>query len=163
MAVARNVLDGGQRYRLYEDADDLLGHLTFAEAALLADMDERSVRNAANPKLSDPLRTVVRGKRSLIPVEEARRWLAGRKGFVPTGANQPPEKPFVFARMVDMQLPRDLVLQVEHAACAAGVKPEELIRALLGDRGAAEAAAAKERFEQMLQNVKTHSRRSPES
>jgi hypothetical protein len=153
MAVARHVLDGGDRYRLYEDADHLLGRLTFAELALLADMDERSVRNAANPKLPDPLKSVVLGKRSLIPIEEAQRWLSGRKGFVPTGANQPPEKPFLFAKTVDVPLPTDLVRQLHFAADDAGMKPEDLIRTLLGDRGAAEAEAARVGLERVERAV----------
>jgi hypothetical protein len=32
----------------------------------------------------DPLKTETIGKRSLVNPEEAHRWLAGRKGFVPT-------------------------------------------------------------------------------
>lgn len=73
-----------------------MNHLTIAETALLANMDERSVRNAANPKLPDPLKTQQFGKRSLIDLKEARQWLAGRKGFIPTKAceetaQRPPE------------------------------------------------------------------------
>ena len=88
-ATARIVLDGAERRTDY--ATDVFGpgrgdfgYLTLAEVALLADMDERSVRNAANPKLPNPLNTQPVGRRSLVRPEEARRWLAGRKGFVPT-------------------------------------------------------------------------------
>lgn len=88
-AVARMVLDGGNRYTDYGTDEHGLGngewdHLTLAEIALLANMDERSVRNAANPKLPDPLKTEQIGKRSLVSPAEGRRWLAGRKGFIPT-------------------------------------------------------------------------------
>lgn len=88
-AIARIVLDGGDRYTDFGlDACGFglgdRGYLTLPEVSLLADMDEKSVRNAANPKLSDPLKTEQIGKRSLVSIEEARRWLAGRKGFVPT-------------------------------------------------------------------------------
>lgn len=88
-AIARIVLDGGDRYTDFGiDAYGIKfgdrGYLTLHEVSLLADMDEKSVRNAANPKLSDPLKTEQIGKRSLVSVEEARRWLPGRKGFVPT-------------------------------------------------------------------------------
>lgn len=81
-AVARHVLEGGERYSYFdlEEAD----YLTLAEIALLADMDERSVRNAANPKIPGALKTETIGKRSLVSITEARRWLAGRKGFIPT-------------------------------------------------------------------------------
>ena len=88
-AVARLVLDGGERTTDYA-VDEFgpgkgdFGYLTIPEIALLADMDERSVRNAANPKLADPLKAVQIGKRSLVEPKEAQRWLAGRKGFVAT-------------------------------------------------------------------------------
>lgn len=88
-AVARIVLDDGWRENDYGASEYGLlkgdmGRLTLAEIALLANMDERSVRNAANPKLPDPLKTELIGKRSLVSPAEARRWLAGRKGFIPT-------------------------------------------------------------------------------
>jgi hypothetical protein len=88
-AVARLVLDGGDRSTDYA-FDEFgpgkgdFGYLTLPEVALLADMDERSVRNAANPKLADPLKTVQIGKRSLVEPKEAQRWLEGRKGFIAT-------------------------------------------------------------------------------
>ena len=90
-AAARLVLDGADRRTDYA-TDEFgpgsgdFGYLTLAEVALLADMDERSVRNAANPKLPNPLMTEPVGRRSLVRPEEARRWLASRKGFVPTNA-----------------------------------------------------------------------------
>lgn len=89
MAVARVVLEGGERYTDYGAGEHGLGngdwgYLTLSEIALLADMDERSVRNAANPKVNDPLKTETVGKRSLVTPQEAKRWLAGRKGFTPT-------------------------------------------------------------------------------
>lgn len=88
-AAARLVLDGTDRRTDYATDEFGLGsgdfgYLTMAEVALLADMDERSVRNAANPKLPNPLMTEPVGRRSLVRPEEARRWLANRKGFVPT-------------------------------------------------------------------------------
>lgn len=88
-AVARMVLDGGWRHTDYGECENGMfkgdmGRLTIAEVALLANMDERSVRNAANPKLPDPLKTEQIGKRSLVKPEEGRRWLAGRKGYIPT-------------------------------------------------------------------------------
>jgi hypothetical protein len=88
-AAARLVLDGDDRRTDYA-TDEFgpgggdFGYLTLAEVALLANMDERSVRNAANPKLPNPLTTEPIGRRSLVRPEEARRWLATRKGFVAT-------------------------------------------------------------------------------
>lgn len=90
-AAARLALDGVDRRTDYASDEFGLGngdfgYLTMAEVALLADMDERSVRNAANPKLPKPLITEPVGRRSLVRPEEARRWLADRKGFIPTKA-----------------------------------------------------------------------------
>lgn len=123
-AVARMVLDGGRRCsdfgaNQYGVVNGDYGYLTLAEVALLANMDERSVRNAANPKLSDPLKTEQIGKRSLVTPEEARRWLAGRKGFIPTRAcevhvtQRPPE--------FDLQLAPELVEAIEREAEKAGL------------------------------------------
>lgn len=89
LAVARMVLDGGDRYTDYGASEYGIlqgdtGYLTFSEIAMLANMDERSVRNAANPKLPNPLKPELKGTRSLVKIEEACRWLAGRKGFTPT-------------------------------------------------------------------------------
>lgn len=110
-AVARLVLDGGERSTDYA-SDEFgpgkgdFGYLTLPEVALLADMDERSVRNAANPKLADPLKTVQIGKRSLVEPKEAQRWLAGRKGFVATRVieglipHRPPTYDLVFPQTV---------------------------------------------------------------
>ena len=124
ISVARVVLDGGERYSEYgTDTHGIgkgdWGYLTLAEVALLANMDERSVRNAANPKLTDPLKTEQVGKRSLVSPEEARRWLAGRKGFTPTKQYEgdQPIKPKEF----NMELPLDLAELIEREAKKTGV------------------------------------------
>lgn len=123
-AVARMVLEEGWRENDYGGSEygwrkGDMNHLTLGELALLANMDERSVRNAANPKLSDPLKTEQVGKRSLVNPEEARRWLAGRKGFVPTKESEervmqrPPE--------FDLELTPELVDALERKAKKAGL------------------------------------------
>lgn len=123
-AVARMVLDGGDRYSNFGAIEHGMmgsgyGYLTLSEIALLANMDERSVRNAANPKLPDRLKTEQVGKRSLVTPEEARRWLAGRKGFVPTKkpdgyiANRPPE--------FNLELNPEIVEAIERDAKKAGL------------------------------------------
>ncbi len=59
-------------------------HFSLFEIALLAGMGTiRSVRNATYDK-DDPLRTVKEGNKVLVEISEARRWLKGRRGFVPT-------------------------------------------------------------------------------
>ena len=123
-AVARIVLDGGDRHTDYgTDVHGLGkgdgGYLTLAEVALLANMDERSVRNAANPKLADPLKTTPIGKRSLVSVEEANRWLVGRKGFIPTHHSEtfvkhrPPEW--------DIEMPEEVLELIKQKAKDCGI------------------------------------------
>lgn len=84
-AIARHVLYGGSRDAAWEADLPPDGYLTIAEVALLANMDERSVRNAATKGAGEGrLVTVQVGKRSLVDINAARRWLSGRKAFVPT-------------------------------------------------------------------------------
>ncbi len=141
-AVARMVLDGGERYTDFGTVEYGLGkgnwgYLTLAEVALLANMDERSVRNAANPKLPDPLKTEPVGKRSLVTPEEARRWLASRKGFVPTqeskvsDVQRPPEW--------DIELTEELVEHLQREAEKAGLSfstylKKKLLRLVEGEQ-----------------------------
>jgi len=90
LAQARAILDGlATEGRFYRSAGDPPGNdmLTFAEVALLGDMDERSVRNAASKKDSGLVATSVdEGRKSFIKADAARSWLKDRKGFVPTRA-----------------------------------------------------------------------------
>lgn len=55
--------------------------LTFREVALLARVEERSVRNAASAK---ELETVRDDTRTYVHVDAARKWLSGRRGFIPS-------------------------------------------------------------------------------
>lgn len=83
-AVARHVLYGGERYTTPTELGVSWDCLSFHDIALLADMDEKSVRNAANPKNKDPLITTVSGRRTWITQRDARNWLVKRRGFVPS-------------------------------------------------------------------------------
>lgn len=135
-AVARMVLDGGHRATDYGIDEYGVGnstwdHLTLAEVALLANMDERSVRNAANPKLANPLKTTQVGKRSLVTPEEARRWLAGRKGFVPTqSVDFEPLKPVpeYNIQLGDLEFVKDLHRKAEEH----GMSLNHYLNAILG-------------------------------
>lgn len=133
-AVARMVLDGGDRFTDFGAGEfgvgnGDLGYLTLSEVALLANMDERSVRNAANPKLPDPLKTAQVGKRSLVNPEEARRWLSGRKGFIPTKKHEEavPQRPKEF----DLEVSEELVAIIEQQAKKAGVSFEAYFKKVL--------------------------------
>ena len=133
-AVARIVLDGGERYTDYGAGEFGIGkgdfgYLTLSEVALLANMDERSVRNAANPKLPDPLKTEQVGKRSLVTPQEARRWLSGRKGFVPTKAHEAAhiQRPLEF----DLELSQEFVGMIEREAQKSGLTFEQYLKKIL--------------------------------
>ena len=114
---------------LYDGDEEMSDFLTFAEVALLADMDEKSVRNAAYAGDASRLVTAKSGKNVRVSLEEARKWLLGRKGFVPTSTTpaQPPSelpiqvavKPATYERLVA-------------AAAAAEVSVEEFLDRSLG-------------------------------
>jgi hypothetical protein len=120
-AIARHVLEGGERYSL--SSEDEEGYLGLAEIALLAKMDEKSVRNAANSKNNDPLKTETIGKRSMVSVAEARRWLAGRKGYVSTQAtvNNPNEL------FVNLNLPKSLAETLKQKAEESGLSVADFL------------------------------------
>lgn len=133
MAVARVVLEGGERYTDYAAGEHGIGngdwgHLTLCEVALLADMDEKSVRNAANPKVNDPLKTETIGKRSLVTPQEAKRWLTGRKGYIATQQivdvkKQAPSKA--------IELPIDVIEALDLKAEQAGLSIAAFIKKII--------------------------------
>lgn len=134
IAVARMVLDGGERYTDYGASEHGIlqgdtGYLTFSEIAILANMDERSVRNAANPKLSNSLKTELKGVRSLVNIEEAGRWLAGRKGF--TASKLYAGSAVKRAPEFDIHIKPEQAMHIEQKAQEAGVSFEEYFNALL--------------------------------
>ena len=126
LAEARHLLDGGDSDMLKPDAPK--GYLSLRQLARLADMEERSVRNAANPKLADALVTEQYDKRTVVSLVEARRWLAGRKGFVPTQSAAPRSEP-----MIELPLPASIVSGLKAKAASIGVPVEALIRACLAN------------------------------
>ena len=62
-----------------------IGAFTIKQLATLANMDERSVRNAANPKNANPLVTS-RGAdgATMVARDDAIAWLTGRRSYRPT-------------------------------------------------------------------------------
>lgn len=80
-AVARHVLEGGERYAVFDEGLGASGMLTIAEVALLARMDERSARNEAG---KGALVTTVLGRRTGVTIADAKAWLSTRRGFRPT-------------------------------------------------------------------------------
>jgi hypothetical protein len=124
-AVARHILEGGKHYADHEasDLDDIaVDHLSINEVALLADMDERSVRNACNPKTPGALQTVAFGKRTMVTRQAAKLWLQGRKGYVPLSKGMPPRTSAPNAtQQIRVELPTALAEQVRASAAARGL------------------------------------------
>lgn len=125
LAEQRNVLDGHSRQLTAKDPAPA-GYFTIGELSLLAAMDERSVRNAANPKLgAAALITEQIGKRSLVAVPEARRWLAGRKGFKSTSISSRAKEPDeTFSTLL---LPTQTISRLEAIAKARGTSVDDLV------------------------------------
>ena len=61
--------------------DDLF---TLAEVSLLANMNEKSVRNATHQTKDDRLETTKVGGRTYVTAKAAAKWLNERRGFTPT-------------------------------------------------------------------------------
>ena len=80
---ARLILDGNERVYLpgINLPDDML---TLAEVAILADLDERTVRNATSKNATNRLETSVIESSIYIPRESARAWLQNKRGFIQT-------------------------------------------------------------------------------
>jgi hypothetical protein len=125
LGEARFVLEGGERQLGAGDARDVpKGHLTVYEVTALADMDIGSVRNAMSPKSPRHLVGHLHGTRAVITVAEARRWLAQRRGFVPT------TKPTSAARKtarVSIELPQQLADRLAQVAAEKGLSVERFL------------------------------------
>lgn len=72
---------------MFLSAEDNCGYLTLKEIALLGQMSERAVRNAAQPTAADQLKTQKKQNQTVVDANEALRWLKGRRGFVATRAD----------------------------------------------------------------------------
>jgi transcriptional regulator with XRE-family HTH domain len=80
---ARLVLDGAERVHLEGNSppEDML---SISEVALLADLDERTVRNATSINATNRLETALAGSTICIPRLAAIEWLKNKRGFVPS-------------------------------------------------------------------------------
>ncbi|MFO1315743.1 MAG: hypothetical protein U1F58_09070 [Burkholderiales bacterium] len=83
-SVARCVLDGGERFFYPHGTEIPDGVLTLAEVALLAGLDERTVRNATNKSAPNRLGTTFINSSLYVPREAALTWLPTKRGFRPT-------------------------------------------------------------------------------
>ena len=59
-------------------------YLTLFEIAVMAQMSEKSVRNATLLSAQDRLQTAKQGTRTVVAAAEALRWLSNRRSFIPT-------------------------------------------------------------------------------
>lgn len=83
------------RYALDQDNGETLD---IRQLALLADMTEGAVRNALSQKGDAGLQAIPKSKPVAIALDEARRWLSGRRGFTPT-PSRPSEDPMMNERL----------------------------------------------------------------
>lgn len=124
IAIARHVLHGGHRDITWEAELPADQYLSIGEIALLANMDEGSVRNAASKAAGDArLVTEQFGKRSFVEISAARAWLAGRKGFVPT-KEQGTEEPSLEISLKTLKV-------IASRAREAGMSVDDFVRAKL--------------------------------
>lgn len=88
LANARRVLEGGEGFSYFggtreDDANSRVGALTIHQMALLAGMEEMSIRAAANPKRANPLPTFSEEGRTRIAIDAAKAWLQSKERYVP--------------------------------------------------------------------------------
>jgi len=72
---------------MFLSGEDQSGYLTLKEIAVLGQMTERAVRNAAQPTAADQLQTRKEQNQTVVDSSEALRWLKGRRGFIATRAD----------------------------------------------------------------------------
>ncbi|MBA2659788.1 MAG: hypothetical protein H0U72_09685 [Nitrosospira sp.] len=111
------------RLRARHDLDDG-SSMSILDLALLADMSDRSVRNAVT--VEGPGRLLVDNK-GMVENAEARRWLSGRRGFVPTQKKEFPESLDEYPDQLDaLEIPPFV-----HQRLAKRFAPHEIDMALL--------------------------------
>lgn len=88
LANARNILEGGESFFHFSRAntkDDAAfdDRLTVRQLALLAGMEEMSIRAAANPKRTNVLRAITEDGRTRFELDVAKEWLRSKGRYVP--------------------------------------------------------------------------------
>ncbi|HDR8942836.1 hypothetical protein QZM42_34225 [Burkholderia vietnamiensis] len=89
LANARHILENGEGFSYFsrrrgkkEERNDL-DSLTVGQLALLANMEEMSVRAAANPKRATPLQTYTTPEGTRITRDVAKAWLQAKDRYIP--------------------------------------------------------------------------------
>jgi hypothetical protein len=89
LANARHILENGEGFSYFsrrrgkKESSSDLDSLTIGQLALLADMEEMSVRAAANPKRATPLRTDTTPEGTRIARDVAKVWLQEKGRYIP--------------------------------------------------------------------------------
>lgn len=96
--------------------------------ALLANMSEGAVRNAMSDRGEGGLRASPGSKPVEVPFEEARRWLAGRRGFV-ASPRRLSENRAVFDRLATVRSATDLGDLVRRCLALGTVRGEAMTNA----------------------------------
>ncbi|WP_244851812.1 hypothetical protein [Caballeronia sp. SL2Y3] len=102
LANARHILENGEGFSYFsrrrgkKESSSDLDSLTIGQLALLADMEEMSVRAAANPKRATPLRTETTPEGTRIARDVAKAWLQEKGRYIPV-------VPYWSAGEVDLQ------------------------------------------------------------
>ena len=86
-ANARVTLEGGEPffYSFQSNKEGYLSEdvLTVRQLALLASMEELSIRAAANPKRANPLKTITTDQGTRIEIAVAKEWLQSKGRYIP--------------------------------------------------------------------------------
>lgn len=88
LANARCILENNVSFlydegiKIFDENAGVQSKLTIRQMALLAGMEEMSVRAASNPKRANPLRTISENGRTFITSKDAKVWLIEKKRYV---------------------------------------------------------------------------------
>lgn len=89
LGIARAYLNGDSDIADFTgDITKPSGTLTLNQIALLADIDEKTVRNLAGPKSKQPLKTISVSNRTFVELDVARNWLKLRGQLLETVMTQ---------------------------------------------------------------------------
>ena len=111
----RTVADAAfARWKL-EWAGDESAKFTTRELALLANMSEGAVRMAISDKTDGRLKAIPGSKPVAVEFAEAKRWLSGRRGFVPWPERAADDR-FLTRAIRDAETPKELARLVDQIA-----------------------------------------------
>ena len=97
-SAMRDVLQAATGRAALDGEEDWGQDLSIRQLALLSDMTEGAVRNALSQGGAAGLTAIPGSKPVRVGLDEARRWLAGRRGFRPTPAG-PSDDPLMNERL----------------------------------------------------------------